>query len=91
MSTTLKALSKKRAASDDEADAPATKKPIQNKQRVLVLSSRGVTERYRHLMSDLQALLPHTKKGEYIVLIYTPFDATHRLKDQLKDVTSNTQ
>ncbi|TIB68003.1 hypothetical protein E3Q18_02098 [Wallemia mellicola] len=66
MSTTLKALSKKRAASDDEADAPATKKPIQNKQRVLVLSSRGVTERYRHLMSDLQALLPHTKKDSKI-------------------------
>ncbi|EIM22419.1 Brix-domain-containing protein [Wallemia mellicola CBS 633.66] len=66
MSTTLKALSKKRAASDDEADAPATKKTVQNKQRVLVLSSRGVTERYRHLMSDLQALLPHTKKDSKI-------------------------
>lgn len=64
MSTTLKALSKKRAAGDD-VEETTTKKPVQNKQRVLVLSSRGVTERYRHLMSDIQALLPHTKKGRY--------------------------
>ncbi|KIJ10504.1 hypothetical protein PAXINDRAFT_85959 [Paxillus involutus ATCC 200175] len=33
-----------------------------NKQRVLLLSSRGVTQRMRHLMSDLEALLPHVKK-----------------------------
>ncbi|KAI8987247.1 Brix domain-containing protein [Mycotypha africana] len=33
-----------------------------NKQRVLMLSSRGVTSRYRHLLTDLEALLPHSKK-----------------------------
>ncbi|KAG8912974.1 Ribosome biogenesis protein brx1 [Tulasnella sp. 408] len=33
-----------------------------NKQRVLMLSSRGVTSRMRHLMKDLECLLPHTKK-----------------------------
>ena len=33
-----------------------------NKQRVLVLSSRGVPTRYRHLMEDLMALLPHHRK-----------------------------
>ncbi|KIY43527.1 Brix-domain-containing protein [Fistulina hepatica ATCC 64428] len=33
-----------------------------NKQRVLMLSSRGVTHRMRHLMADLEALLPHVKK-----------------------------
>ncbi len=34
----------------------------QNKQRLLVLSSRGVTARYRHLLEDLRSLLPHSKK-----------------------------
>jgi ribosome biogenesis protein BRX1 len=33
-----------------------------NKQRVLVLSSRGITYRYRHLMNDIRDLLPHSKK-----------------------------
>jgi ribosome biogenesis protein BRX1 len=36
-----------------------------NKQRVLLLSSRGVTHRMRHLMNDLEALLPHVKKGTH--------------------------
>ncbi|KAI0820204.1 Brix-domain-containing protein [Trametes gibbosa] len=40
---------------------PTAKKP-RNKQRVLMLSSRGVTHRMRHLMNDLEALLPHVKK-----------------------------
>lgn len=33
-----------------------------NKQRCLVLCSRGVTARYRHLLEDLRTLLPHHKK-----------------------------
>lgn len=33
-----------------------------NKQRVLILSSRGVTYRHRHLLNDLAAMLPHGKK-----------------------------
>jgi ribosome biogenesis protein BRX1 len=33
-----------------------------NKQRCLVLCSRGVTARYRHLLEDLRVLLPHHKK-----------------------------
>jgi len=33
-----------------------------NKQRTLVLSSRGITHRYRHLMNDIIDLLPHSKK-----------------------------
>jgi hypothetical protein len=35
---------------------------FKNKQRVLVLCTRGVTQRYRHLMSDMIKLLPHSKK-----------------------------
>ncbi|KAI0028513.1 ribosome biogenesis protein BRX1 [Vararia minispora EC-137] len=57
---------KKRKVEDmdvDEAEssAPAAKKK-KNKQRVLMLSSRGITHRMRHLMNDLEALLPHIKK-----------------------------
>ncbi|KAF8320109.1 Brix-domain-containing protein [Clavulina sp. PMI_390] len=44
----------------DVADDQPKKK--RNKQRVLMLSSRGVTHRMRHLMNDLEALLPHIKK-----------------------------
>lgn len=33
-----------------------------NKQRCLVLCSRGVTARYRHLLEDLRVLMPHHKK-----------------------------
>ena len=39
-----------------------------NKQRVLMLSSRGVTHRMRHLMNDLEVLLPHIKKGKTTLL-----------------------
>ncbi len=48
----------------------------QNKQRLLVLSSRGVTARYRHLLEDLRTLLPHSKKeckldvGKLCVCLY---------------------
>jgi hypothetical protein len=40
-------------------------KKRRNKQRVLMLCSRGVTHRMRHLMMDLESLLPHVKKGEH--------------------------
>jgi len=35
---------------------------FRNKQRVLVLSSRGITHRFRHLMLDVLKLLPHSTK-----------------------------
>lgn len=38
------------------------------KDKVMMLSSRGVTQRMRHLMNDLEVLLPHTKKGKLLVL-----------------------
>lgn len=56
----------KRKADDMDVDTPAEAsepKKKRNKQRVLMLSSRGVTHRMRHLMNDLEALLPHVKKG----------------------------
>lgn len=57
----------KRKADDMDVDEPAATSELpkkkRNKQRVLMLSSRGVTHRMRHLMNDLEALLPHIKKG----------------------------
>jgi hypothetical protein len=47
---------------DGEGDVVPPKKK-RNKQRVLLLSSRGITHRMRHLMNDLETLLPHVKKG----------------------------
>lgn len=58
---------------EDDIDAGARIKPVlepslisdgkyRNKQRCLVLCSRGVTARYRHLLEDLRTLLPHHKK-----------------------------
>ena len=53
----------KSLARSSSAKAPTqngvTKK---NKQRVLILSSRGVTYRHRHLLNDLYSLLPHSRK-----------------------------
>lgn len=51
---------------EDEPEVQTCKK--RNKQRVLLLSSRGITHRMRHLMSDLEALLPHVKKGADVFL-----------------------
>lgn len=33
-----------------------------NRQRLLVISSRGVTYRHRHMINDLSSLLPHARK-----------------------------
>lgn len=48
--------------SKDKAGPSEGVKP--RKDKVLMLSSRGVTQRMRHLMRDLEALLPHVKRGE---------------------------
>lgn len=58
MATVYKSLSKA-STPKTPASNGVTKK---NKQRVLILSSRGVTYRHRHLLNDLYALLPHSRK-----------------------------
>lgn len=59
----------KRPANEMEAeDESATQPKKRNKQRVLLLSSRGVTHRMRHLTNDLETLLPHVKKGDSFIL-----------------------
>ena len=56
----------KRKADAMEVDEQPTQKRPRNKQRVLLLSSRGINHRMRHLMNDIEVLLPHVKKGVYI-------------------------
>jgi hypothetical protein len=50
--------------------AATTSKAVEKrrKDKVLMVSSRGVTGRMRHLMHDLEVLLPHVKKGELRLL-----------------------
>ncbi|KAI5209092.1 ribosome biogenesis protein-like protein Brx1 [Aureobasidium subglaciale] len=59
MASVYKSLSK--------SDNPASKEDAlstgpKNRQRVLILSSRGITYRHRHLLNDLYSLLPHSRK-----------------------------
>lgn len=56
--------SKKRSADAIEEDeATETSSGFKSiKQKILILSSRGITARQRFLMNDLTALLPHSKK-----------------------------
>lgn len=68
--STPKAASVARAAAIAAAPAPAppaappapAPPAFRNKEKVLVLCTRGVSSRARHLMADLQALLPHAKR-----------------------------
>ena len=52
-------VGKKALLKGNQEAKPVTTK---NKQRVLIITSRGITHRYRHLMNDFHALLPHSKK-----------------------------
>ena len=42
--------------------SPASTGKYINKQRCLLLSTRGVTSRQRHLLADLRLLIPHNKR-----------------------------
>ncbi|KAI0441493.1 ribosome biogenesis protein BRX1 [Xylaria telfairii] len=60
MAAVYKALSK--SAADSKANSAPTANDAaakRNKQRVLILSSRGVTYRHRHLLKDLASMMPH--------------------------------
>jgi len=58
MAAVYKSLSKTNGHKED-INGGVVKK---NKQRVLILSSRGVTYRHRHLLNDIYNLLPHSRK-----------------------------
>ncbi|KAK3943544.1 ribosome biogenesis protein BRX1 [Diplogelasinospora grovesii] len=62
MAAVYKSLSKSsgsKAATDSEDAKNGAKR---NRQRVLILTSRGVTYRHRHLLNDLAAMMPHGRK-----------------------------
>ena len=68
--TTFTSSSSAPSSSSSSAAAPSSLQPAafpravaySNKQRVLVFGSRGMTARFRHLMEDVRALLPHHKR-----------------------------
>eukprot|EP00736_Rhodelphis_marinus_P008035 Rmarinus@m.19483 len=56
---------KRKRSGNEEEDAtshPPGKKAMMNKNKVLVFSTRGITQRHRHLLEDLRTLLPHGRK-----------------------------
>ncbi|KAK3397071.1 Brix domain-containing protein [Sordaria brevicollis] len=66
MAAVYKSLSKSAKKVEDHEENENNNAPNggfrKNKQRVLILSSRGVTYRHRHLLNDLAAMLPHGRK-----------------------------
>ncbi|KAL2017285.1 hypothetical protein VTK56DRAFT_2354 [Thermocarpiscus australiensis] len=63
MAAVYKSLSKSSGPkADKDKDVGNSSGERKNKQRVLVLSSRGVTYRHRHLLNDLAAMMPHGRK-----------------------------
>lgn len=44
------------------ADQSTEEKEWKNRQRTLILMSRGVSSRSRHLVTDLMSLIPQMKK-----------------------------
>ncbi|KAJ3221728.1 Ribosome biogenesis protein brx1 [Clydaea vesicula] len=57
--TEINMIRKPASKGDTKSDK---KNLIKNRQRMLILSSRGIIHRYRHLMNDLNLLMPHSKK-----------------------------
>jgi ribosome biogenesis protein BRX1 len=69
----MKGASKKKRSREAQAEpavevsaAPSAPAPPAVKQKVLVISTRAINARSRHLMEDFRALLPHSKKDSKI-------------------------
>lgn len=62
MSSIFKALAGSGKKSQSGKSQPRNEKQFMNKQRTLLISSRGVNFRHRHLIQDLYSLLPHSRK-----------------------------
>lgn len=62
MSSIYKALAGKDKKSQSDKKIVRNEKQFMNKQRTLLISSRGVNFRHRHLIQDLYSLLPHSRK-----------------------------
>lgn len=62
MSAIHKALSKSNGKTSKTTVEKKEGPKWTNRQRVLLISSRGITYRHRHLLNDLYALMPHARK-----------------------------
>lgn len=60
MSAVYKTLTDKSSSGDKDGAEKGPK--YVNKQRAIIISSRGVTFRHRHLINDLASMLPHGRK-----------------------------
>ena len=57
-----------------------------NKQRCLLLSSRGVTSRYRHFLEDLRTLVPHHKKDSKLDVKHGDNGGVGRAVNEIADI-----
>lgn len=62
MSAIYKTLSKSQNKGDNETSSSSSGSGSKNKQRVLIISSRGVTFRHRHMINDISVMMPHGRK-----------------------------
>ncbi|OBR09389.1 Ribosome biogenesis protein BRX1 [Colletotrichum higginsianum IMI 349063] len=74
MASVYKTLSTERTRSKAESDGAPSASKRKNAQRVLILSSRGITTRSRHLLNDIAGLLPHSRRE-------SKFDSKKNLRD----------
>lgn len=58
----VKGKGKEKKTTVPTLDAGGKEAIVKRKDKVLMLSSRGTTQRMRHLMLDLETILPHIKK-----------------------------
>ncbi|VVT49167.1 uncharacterized protein SAPINGB_P002136 [Magnusiomyces paraingens] len=61
MSAIYKSLSKGSSSNNDESNNTNSSE-FKNRQRVLIICSRGTTFRHRHLVNDLASMMPHGRK-----------------------------
>ncbi|GAA97361.1 uncharacterized protein L969DRAFT_87297 [Mixia osmundae IAM 14324] len=84
-STLTKSIDRKRKRDGAEGSGNTERRSEEEnfKQKVLLLSSRGVSHRMRHLMADIGTLLPHSKKDAKL-------DSKHQLYmvNELADLSS---
>jgi hypothetical protein len=84
---------KRKRPSNDDLDEESRDAPV-FKQKVLILSSRGITHRMRHLMNDLAVLMPQSKKGKYCFMPGVERDSdcgSRRCKARYKTSTLHAQ
>lgn len=63
-SSIIKGKGRAAAAAGGENEELSDTRQATFRQKTLILSSRGITHRMRHMMKDIANLLPHSKTGE---------------------------